>query len=50
MRFLTEMYQTGRTPLREALNRLTADGLVECRERGQESPGKPIGNDSGERR
>ena len=32
MRFLTEMYQTGQTPLREALNRLTADGLVECRE------------------
>lgn len=32
MRFLTETYQTGQTPLREALNRLTADGLVECRE------------------
>ena len=32
MRFLTEMYLTGQTPLREALNRLTADGLVECRE------------------
>ena len=32
MRFLTELYQTGQTPLREALNRLTADGLVECRE------------------
>src|SRR5450631_2660052 len=32
MRLLTEMYQTGQTPLREALNRLTADGLVECRE------------------
>jgi DNA-binding GntR family transcriptional regulator len=32
MRFLTEMYQTGQTPLREALNRLTADGLVECRD------------------
>jgi DNA-binding GntR family transcriptional regulator len=32
MRFLTEMYQTGQTPLREALNRLTADGLVDCRE------------------
>jgi DNA-binding GntR family transcriptional regulator len=32
MRFLIEMYQTGQTPLREALNRLTADGLVECRE------------------
>ncbi|WP_315813272.1 MULTISPECIES: GntR family transcriptional regulator [unclassified Bradyrhizobium] len=32
MRFLTETYQTGQTPLREALNRLTADGLVEVRE------------------
>lgn len=32
MRFLIEMYQTGQTPLREALNRLTADGLVEVRE------------------
>jgi DNA-binding GntR family transcriptional regulator len=32
MRFLTETYQTGQTPLREALNRLTADGLVEGRE------------------
>jgi len=32
MRFLTELYQTGQTPLREALNRLTSDGLVECRE------------------
>ncbi|MDB5618171.1 GntR family transcriptional regulator [Tardiphaga sp.] len=32
MRFLTELYQTGQTPLREALNRLTADGLVDCRE------------------
>ncbi len=32
MRFLTDRYQTGQTPLREALNRLTADGLVECRE------------------
>ena len=32
MRFLTETYQTSQTPLREALNRLTADGLVECRE------------------
>nr|WP_315837057.1 GntR family transcriptional regulator [Bradyrhizobium prioritasuperba] len=32
MRFLTEMYLTGQTPLREALNRLTADGLIECRE------------------
>ncbi|MBR0720959.1 GntR family transcriptional regulator [Bradyrhizobium manausense] len=32
MRFLMEAYQTGQTPLREALNRLTADGLVEVRE------------------
>lgn len=32
MRFLTEHYETGQTPLREALNRLTADGLVTCRE------------------
>ena len=32
MRFLIEMYQTGQTPLREALNRLTSDGLVEVRE------------------
>ena len=32
MRVLTEMYQTGQTPLREALNRLTSDGLVEVRE------------------
>ena len=32
MRFLMEAYQTGQTPLREALNRLTADGLVECRD------------------
>lgn len=32
MRFLVEMYRTGQTPLREALNRLTSDGLVECRE------------------
>jgi DNA-binding GntR family transcriptional regulator len=32
MRFLTDLYQTGQTPLREALNRLTADGLVEGRE------------------
>src|ERR1700710_3118634 len=32
MRFLTETYATGQTPLREALNRLTAEGLVECRE------------------
>jgi DNA-binding GntR family transcriptional regulator len=32
MRFLTDLYQTGQTPLREALNRLTADGLVESRD------------------
>jgi len=32
MRFLMETYQTGQTPLREALNRLTSDGLVEVRE------------------
>jgi DNA-binding GntR family transcriptional regulator len=32
MRFLMEAYQTGQTPLREALNRLTADGLVECQD------------------
>jgi DNA-binding GntR family transcriptional regulator len=32
MRFLVETYQTGQTPLREALNRLTSDGLVEVRE------------------
>jgi DNA-binding GntR family transcriptional regulator len=32
MRFLMETYQIGQTPLREALNRLTADGLVEVRE------------------
>ncbi|HWX58207.1 GntR family transcriptional regulator [Bradyrhizobium sp.] len=32
MRFLMETYQTGQTPLREALNRLTADGLVEVHE------------------
>ena len=32
MRFLTEAYQIGQTPLREALNRLTAEGLVESRE------------------
>jgi len=32
MRFLIETYQTGQTPLREALNRLTSDGLVEVRE------------------
>jgi DNA-binding GntR family transcriptional regulator len=32
MRFLMDAYQTGQTPLREALNRLTAEGLVESRE------------------
>lgn len=32
MRFLMETYATGQTPIREALNRLTSDGLVECRE------------------
>jgi DNA-binding GntR family transcriptional regulator len=32
MRFLTDLYQTGQTPLREALNRLTSDGLVESRD------------------
>ena len=32
MRVLIDMYRTGQTPLREALNRLTADGLVEVRE------------------
>jgi DNA-binding GntR family transcriptional regulator len=30
MRFLTDTYQTGQTPLREALNRLSAEGLVNC--------------------
>ncbi len=30
--FLSERYGAGQTPLREALNRLTADGLVERRE------------------
>jgi DNA-binding GntR family transcriptional regulator len=29
VKFLMERYQAGQTPLREALNRLTADGLVE---------------------
>lgn len=29
MRFLTETYATGQTPLREALNRLAAEGLVD---------------------
>ena len=32
MRLLTERYAVGQTPLREALNRLTAEGLVECRD------------------
>src|SRR4051812_12076072 len=32
MRFLMETYQAGQTPLREALNRLTAEDLVESRE------------------
>lgn len=32
MRFLMEAYQVGQTPLREALNRLTAEGLVESHE------------------
>ena len=32
MRFLMDMYQTGQTPLREALNRLSSEGLVEMRE------------------
>lgn len=32
MRFLIETYGTGQTPLREALNRLTSDGLVEVHE------------------
>src|SRR6185312_410537 len=32
MRFLMEKYATGQTPLREALNRLTAEGLVERRD------------------
>jgi DNA-binding GntR family transcriptional regulator len=32
MRFLMDVYQAGQTPLREALNRLTAEGLVESRE------------------
>jgi DNA-binding GntR family transcriptional regulator len=32
MRFLMDTYQTGQTPLREALNRLTAEGLVESRD------------------
>ncbi|MBV8912292.1 MAG: GntR family transcriptional regulator [Acetobacteraceae bacterium] len=32
MRFLIEAYATGQTPVREALNRLTAEGLVECQD------------------
>jgi DNA-binding GntR family transcriptional regulator len=32
MRFLMDTYQAGQTPLREALNRLSAEGLVESRE------------------
>lgn len=32
MRFLMDAYQAGQTPLREALNRLTSEGLVEARE------------------
>jgi DNA-binding GntR family transcriptional regulator len=32
MRVLIDMYETGQTPLREALNRLTSEGLVELRE------------------
>ena len=32
MRFLMDTYQAGQTPLREALNRLTTEGLVEPRE------------------
>ncbi|WP_248309379.1 GntR family transcriptional regulator [Bosea sp. Tri-44] len=32
MRFLMDTYQAGQTPLREALNRLTSEGLVEARE------------------
>ncbi len=32
MRFLMDAYQAGQTPLREALNRLTSEGLVEVRE------------------
>ena len=32
MRFLMDAYRAGQTPLREALNRLTAEGLVEARE------------------
>ena len=32
MRFLMDAYQAGQTPLREALNRLTSEGLVQSRE------------------
>ena len=32
MRFLMDTYQAGQTPLREALNRLTTEGLVEPKE------------------
>src|SRR5687767_9591582 len=32
MRLMTERYAIGQTPLREALIRLTAEGLVECRD------------------
>jgi DNA-binding GntR family transcriptional regulator len=32
LRLLMERYAVGQTPLREALNRLTADGLVECQD------------------
>ena len=40
IRVLMERYGVGQTPLREALNRLTADGLVECRDqRGFVVPG-----------
>ncbi|MBN9114782.1 MAG: GntR family transcriptional regulator, partial [Pandoraea sp.] len=30
--FLCDQYQAGQTPVREALNRLTSDGLVERRD------------------